>query len=135
MEAISDACPPVDARASRPHLFTNANAKEMAARGNAAKALAKMQREELLAKANAIASVQPDDIYKNQRLARVRKQLERIDAMMEKEREPQKLDRLASAQARLSAQEFALAGRPMPGSRRPGREKPKGEPRLFEPVE
>jgi len=125
----------MDAKASRPHLFTNANAREMAARGNIAKALAKQSREDLIAKANASASLPPDDIYKNQRLARVRKQLERIDAMIEKERDPQKLDRLASAQARLSVQEFALAGRPMPGSRRPGREKAKGGPQSFEPSE
>ena len=44
----------------------------------------------------------------------------RLDAAMLEEHDPQRLDRLASAQARLSAQEFALAGRPMPGQRRPG---------------
>jgi len=49
--------------------------------------------------------------------------LEKLDDMISKERDPQKLDRLASAQSRLSAQEFALAGRPMPGSRRPARER------------
>ena len=97
----------------------------MAARGNAAKARVKKEREALIAKANAIPSLQPDEIYRNQRLARMRTQLEKVDAMIEKERDPQKLDRLASAQARLSVQEFALAGRPMPGSRRPGRESTK----------
>ncbi len=36
-----------------------------------------------------------------------------------------KLDKLASAQARLAEQERLLAGRPLPGSRRPERERPK----------
>jgi hypothetical protein len=46
-------------------------------------------------------------------------QLDRIDGMIEKETDPMKLDRLASAQARLAEQERLLAGRPMPGSFRP----------------
>ena len=53
------------------------------------------------------------------RLERVRLQLDRIDAMMLVEVEPALLDRLASAQARLSEQERILAGRPLPGSRKP----------------
>ncbi|HWN97491.1 MAG TPA: hypothetical protein VNT99_20850 [Methylomirabilota bacterium] len=135
MEALLDACPPIAALSSRPHLFTTANAKEMSARGNAAKAFAKKAREVLLAKANEIAAMLPDEICKSQRLARVRKQLEKIDDMIEKERDPQKLDRLASVQARLSVQEFALAGRPMPGSRRPGRDKSKPVTQGIEPTE
>ena len=62
MEAISDACPPVAAKSSRPHLFSTANAKEMSARGNIAKALAKQKREKLIAKVNGIAFLQPDEI-------------------------------------------------------------------------
>ena len=134
MEATSNACPAVAAKPARPHLFTTANAKEMSARGNAAKALAKQRREEALAKADEIPDLEPDEVFKNGRLARVREQLERVDRMISTETDAQKLDRLASAQARLSVQEFALAGRPMPGSRRPGREKPK-RPILLEPVE
>jgi hypothetical protein len=135
VEATLEVCSPADAKPTRNHLFTSANAKEMAARGNAAKARAKRQREENIAKANAIATLPPDEIYKNRRLVRVRKQLERLDDMMERERDPQKLDRLASAQARLSVQEFALAGRPMPGSRRPAREKPARRPCFVEPLD
>ena len=55
------------------------------------------------------------------RLSRVREQLNRIDAMMLDESDPQKLDRLASAQARLSEQERTLDGRPLPGSMRPSK--------------
>jgi hypothetical protein len=59
------------------------------------------------------------DPYINARLSRVREQLDRIDVMMTKETDPQKLDRLASAQAKLAEQERQLAGRPLPGSLRP----------------
>jgi hypothetical protein len=43
----------------------------------------------------------------------------KLDKMIADEEDPQKLDRLASAQARLSEQERILDGRPLPGSRRP----------------
>ena len=55
------------------------------------------------------------------RLSRVREQLNRIDAMILEESDPQRLDRLASAQARLSEQERTLDGRPLPGSMRPSK--------------
>ena len=42
------------------------------------------------------------------------------NGMLLSERDPQKLDRLASAQARLSEQERVLSGRPLPGSLKPG---------------
>lgn len=62
-------------------------------------------------------------IYTRARLERVRTQLDRVDAMMLTEDDPAKLDRLASAQARLSEQERILAGRPLPGSFRPQADK------------
>lgn len=62
---------------------------------------------------------QPAQPYVFQRLMRVRRQLDRIDRMMMTESDAQKLDRLASAQARLSEQERTLAMRPAPGSLRP----------------
>lgn len=58
------------------------------------------------------------------RIARVRGMLDKLDTLMEKERDPQKLDRLASAQMRLSEQERIMSGRPLPGSRRPIKERP-----------
>lgn len=66
--------------------------------------------------------------YTARRLGRVRRQLDRIDRMMTEENDPARLDRLASAQARLSVQEFALAGRPMPGMLRPSSGRPAREP-------
>jgi hypothetical protein len=43
-------------------------------------------------------------------------QLSRLGDMLEKEKAPHKLDRLASAQAKVAEQERVLAGRPLPGS-------------------
>jgi len=72
------------------------------------------------------------DDFIAQRLVRVRKQLDRIDAMIEEEDDPQRLDRLAAASMRLSDQEFALSNRPKPGNRRPGPERgPKSQSGAF----
>ena len=57
--------------------------------------------------------------FRLERLSRVRAQLTRLDKMLNEEFDPQKLDRLASAIARLSEQERLLTGRPMPGSLKP----------------
>ena len=63
----------------------------------------------------------PDDADKfpSCRLARVRRHLGRLDNLLDHETDPQKIDRLASASARLSEIERILAGRPLPGSHRP----------------
>ena len=104
-------------------LFTTANAREMAARSHAARLKRATQREAAREVAPGLPQAKPqqddDTLFIAKRLARVRKQLDRIDGMIEKEIDPMKLDRLASAQARLSEQERLLAGRPMPGSFRP----------------
>lgn len=63
------------------------------------------------------------DGYLEKRLKTVRAQLDRIDTLMASEEDPQRLDRLASAQARLAEQERLLADRPMPGSKRPAPER------------
>ena len=99
-----------------PYHFTKENAREYNRKAIAAREAAK-------AAARLVA-----ENYAGDRLKRVRAQLAKVDAMIEQEDDPQRLDRLASAQARLSVQEFALAGRPMPGSRRPGRESTKRTP-------
>jgi hypothetical protein len=43
----------------------------------------------------------------------------KLDELFLAERDPQKLDRLASASAKLSELERIMAGRPLPGSHRP----------------
>lgn len=59
------------------------------------------------------------DAFLQARLARVRMQLNRLDTLIEIETDPAKIDKLASATARLAEQERQLAGRPLPGSLRP----------------
>lgn len=98
------------------HWFTRENARELQEKGLAA-------RKENARNRRLLQS----DTYRTDRLLRVRKQLERIDQLIESESDARTLDRLASAQARLSAQEFALAGRPMPGAFRPVKERAKKE--------
>jgi hypothetical protein len=106
--------------------FTAENARQYAALSaevRRAKALSAPADHEQSADAQA-------DGFTTRRLARVRIQLGMLDEAIEAEarkRQPdgQKIDRLAAAQFRLSEQERVLAGRPLPGSRRPGRE-PRG---------
>jgi hypothetical protein len=104
-------------------LFTRENAAEMARRSNA------IQRERRSEPRSVALSPGPAigdrDPYVAARLMRVREQLNRFDSMMAKETDPQRLDRLASAQSRLSEQERILAGRPLPGSKRPLAEAPR----------
>ena len=79
------------------------------------------------AKAKQDAALNGDD-YVARRLARVRAQLDTLDDLIAAEMasgkpDAQRLDRYASAQARLATQEQQLAGRPLPGSRRPGKDR------------
>ena len=61
------------------------------------------------------------DPYSKQTLLRVRKQVRSVLGMLETEIDPQKIDRLASALARLNEVERQLANRPLPGSWKPER--------------
>lgn len=112
--------------------FTAANARENAAKSHAT-------RRQRLASGNLAGETFPQtpqvgphellDSYLSRRLSRVREQLDRLDAMLLTEKDAQKIDRLASAQLRLSEQERILAGRPLPGSRRPKEEPDKSKPK------
>lgn len=94
--------------------FTAANAREMAARSHEAR------REREVAFPQPTLQTAPQlSSYVAKRLARVRRHLDRLDELMMTETDPQKLDRLASAQARLAEQERILDGPPLPGSLRP----------------
>jgi len=95
------------------HLITSATASELGKKGNAIRWAPKPPQPI----AEAIPASFPD--YTAKRLFRVRKQLDRLDEMMAEEDDPQRIDKLASAQARLAEQERLLAGRPLPGSHRP----------------
>jgi hypothetical protein len=71
--------------------------------------------------------------HPERRLLRVREQLDRLDKLILAEKDPQRIDRLASAQARLAEQERILDGRPLPGSHRPRPERAAKAEKLSEP--
>jgi len=102
--------------------ITKDNARELQAKAIKARLLTSDLLAHRIEQANAATE------YVDKRRARVRLQLERIDDMMMKETDPQRLDRLASAQNRLSEQERILDGRPLPGSNRPAAaRRPRGD--------
>jgi hypothetical protein len=100
--------------------FTSANAREMADKGREAR------RQRLLQLRQTIDTLveSPTVDFHAKRLARVRVQLDRIDSELERcsLSDSKRIRDLTDAQLRLSEQERILAGRPLPGSRRPGRE-------------
>ena len=115
-----------------------ANAKSLAAKR--AKKEAEKQRlsavDSLLAsqaarEAAAIVEARPG--YVGERLKRVRSHIERLDSLIDEEDDPQALDRLASAAAKLSELERQLSGRPLPVLLRPKAEKERKGPTI-EPV-
>lgn len=59
---------------------------------------------------------QPAEAYPDLRLARVRKQLDRIDDLMLSETDPQKLDRLAAAQPEASSIKLSIVSPGVSGS-------------------
>ena len=110
-------------------LFTRENAREKALKGN----LVRWSRPRPIPpppEPPAIPAIIPPPIaepqrdeFQARRLKRVREQLDRVDDLMISEDDPKRLKELADASARLSDQEFKLAGRPSPGSRRPAQER------------
>lgn len=68
-------------------------------------------------------SLDEGEMYRKERIKTVRAQLARVDGLLLKSKDPQELDRLASAASRLAEQERQLAGRPLPGSLRPKQER------------
>jgi len=112
-------------------LITSANARQLAAKALIARRANRERARnldqtlaDLAAKVTALAPLPAEQLsgYVEKRLVRVRRQLDRIDEMLMEESDPQKLDRLAAASMRLAEQERILAGRPLPGSRRPPKE-------------
>jgi len=98
--------------------FTRENAASYARLANQARKANRRDIAEAMAK-RLLDLTPPNPSYQQIRLARVRSQLDKLDAWILSEKDPQKLDRLASAQAKLAEQERQLAGRPMPGSLKP----------------
>lgn len=93
--------------------FTPANSREMQRRSAEARRAKKAKATQ--------PTEQPLELpeYLALRLVRARKQIDQVSTMLEKERDAQKIDRLASALYRLSELERTLANRPLPGSLKP----------------
>ena len=90
-------------------------------------------------KAIVAVAAKPDD-FVDRRLVRVRRQLQRLDRQLDDALEAEPLDGrllndLAAAQSRLADQEQRLAGRPLPGSRRPGKERQRRVDTSIEPLD
>ena len=93
--------------------ITSENARELQRLGVEARlARQKLQEERL-----KLAEESLD--FPSRTLSRVRAQIETLLDDLGKERDPQRIDRLASALGRLNEIERQLAGRPMPGSLKP----------------
>ena len=106
--------------------FTSQNAREMAARSVAARKAAQADRAANPASAPLPAQPTADDGYKATRLTRVRGYLDLLDERLRTvvpRGDPKVIRDLAMASQYLSEQEFALAGRPKPGNRRPAPER------------
>ena len=121
-----------------PH-FTKENARENAAKGNAKRwdnyrqAIARGELPKKKIKPEPAPEPEPPqpiaiqpampplefEKFPLSQLGRVRKHLGRLNNLLDHETDPQKLDRLASATAKLCEVERILAGRPLPGSHRP----------------
>ncbi len=113
-------------------LFTRENAREMQKRSAIARTAIREEpgSEPATPQPTPLTSLLAED-FLARRLLRVRAQLDALDAEIEaefKKPEPdgQRIDRLAAASMRLNDQEFALAGRPKPGQRRPGPDRKAG---------
>lgn len=122
--------------------FNRENAKLYAAQAVLKRRLNKIERVKQsaeLEQSKAVAEVKagqaPCDDYRAKRLLRVRKQISRLETMLDDEQDPQKIDRLCSALARLSEIERQLAGRALPGSLKPASLRQPRQSSQAEPIE
>lgn len=113
--------------------FTRENAAALARKStqsrlaNAAAARAELERlrqdnarlSTSLAALQAAQAARPSESYTAERLEQVREQLNRVTGLLAKSTDALDVERYARAMAALNTIEFALAGRPLPGSLRP----------------
>ena len=110
--------PPATPRTKR-GFFTSENAAMYARKSHALDSARNQKPVADPSQALAVQSVEPAQVFVEKRLTRVREQLERLDDLVKTEKDAKMLKALADATTRLSEQERILAGRPLPGSRRP----------------
>ena len=114
--------------------FTKENASEYARLGNIARwqtPKSLPQPDQTTASSDATRLPITDE-FTAKRLIRVRKQLERLDDMLEAEQDTKRIKELSDATTRLAEQERQLSGRPLPGTLRP--DKPKSKPAQLPPA-
>ncbi len=100
----------------KPYAFTSANATLMAQRKHDLDKLRKAQEREA---AKPAQPPEPASSFIAESILRVRERLQSLYKMVEDEKEPQGIDRLCAAIAKLHEVERNLSGRPLPGSLRP----------------
>lgn len=107
-------------------LFTSEMAKEAARKSVLAREKREAEAEQakaIVGQLKAAAIVEPCELYVTNRLQRTREQLERLDRDLAAADDPKAVKAICDAMRALSEIERTLAGRPLPGSRRPGRER------------
>ena len=113
--------------------WTPEQARAYSAIGSAAATAARKRRAESRAESlrtvPSAERVAPEEDYSGLLLIRTRAHVSNLNYVLSHELtrpspDPTKIDRLASAWERLAEVERRLAGRPLPGSRRPPREEP-----------
>lgn len=113
--------------------FTRENARAMALR---AQEVLKAKKAKRLALLNAPEPEPlPADKYVEQRIARTRAQIEKLDTRLATCRDPKAIKFLADAIAKLAELERVLSGRPLPGQLRPSGPKPRKSGNLVQPLE
>ena len=112
----TEQAPPVEK--PRSHRFTSADARVMAARSAEAR---KQRRDaEACAPLAAASSGASSGEYVTERLAHARAEIARLQTLAKGLKEPLEIERMSRAIGQWSEQERILAGRPLPGSQRPG---------------
>lgn len=109
-------------------LFTPQTARENAAKAHEARRENRERRRQEAEEAAQAQTVAPhEDDYVAKRIASARAQIERLEALALTLSDALDIERTARAVASWSEIERVLSGRPLPGSRRPGKERPISE--------
>ena len=104
--------------------FNKENAKFYSAKAAEARKQAESERQAMVDKAREVSELVPDEKYRLERLARTREQIARLDAQLLASNDPREIKALSDALKNFAEMERILRREPLPGSRRPGREKP-----------
>jgi hypothetical protein len=123
MDSVAEVPPPTEKPKRVPH-FTKENAKAYNAKAIEAKRLAAIERQKAIEAAKVVTELAPDEKYRLERLARTREQIARLDAQLLASNDPREIKALSDALKNFAEMERILRREPLPGSRRPGREKP-----------